>query len=95
MKIIPTNFSILMKIIPTKMSIPMKIMPTKFPQSSKIGSLNNSYTSNSHNFIPTQKNIQVKIHPTIPQATYNAKLHKPSTMSKLHNTKQLNNSRIP
>ena len=59
-----------------------------------MGLLNHAYTSNSHNFIPTKKN-QVKIHPTIPKATYNAKLYKPSTLSKLHNTNQLNNSKMP
>ena len=42
-----------------------------------------------------QKKNQVKIHPTIPKATYNAKLYKPSTLSKLHNTNQLNNSKMP
>ena len=33
---------------------------------------------------------QVKIHPTMPKTTYNAKLHKSSTLSKQHN-----NSKMP
>ena len=91
------NFlSIPRKIIPTKISIPTKIMPTytnKFLLSSKMGLLNHAYTSNFHKFIPTKN--QVKIHPTIPKAIYNAKLHKPSTLSKPHNIKQLKNSKMP
>ena len=53
--------------------------------------LNHTYTSNSHDF-NTHKN-QAKIHPTILQATYNARLHESSTLSKFHNTKQFNNSK--
>ena len=53
-----------------------------------MGLLNHAYRSNFHNFIPPKKKKnQVKIHPTIPKATYNAKLHKPSTLSKPHNIK--------
>ena len=37
---------------------------------------------------------KIKIHPTRPQATCNTKFHKPSTLSKLHNLKQLNNSKM-
>ena len=59
----------------------------------KNGLLNHACTSNSHDF--TIHKIQVKIHPTIPQATYNKKLHESSTLSKFHNTKQFNNSKIP
>ena len=58
-----------------------------------MGLLNHAYTSNSHDF--TIHKIQVKIHPTIPQATYNKKFHESSTLSKFHNTKQFNNSKIP
>ena len=83
--------------------IPMKNNAYTSQQNShthqKMSLLNHVYTSNSHIFIPIEnqkkkKKNWVKIHPSIPKATYNAKLHKSSTLSKLDNIKQLNNSKI-
>ena len=61
----------------------------------KLSLLNHVYTSNSHNFIPIEKKIKIKIHPTMPKATYNAKLHKPSTLSKLDKSQTTQQSKIP
>ena len=68
-------------------------IPTKFLHPSKMNLFNQAYTTNFHNF--NAPKIQDKIHPTIPQITYIAKIHEPPTLPKFHHIQQLNNSKMP